>query len=60
LPKAAVPEAPQPDADLKFDPVVAEPDARRHCVPLDLAQRHQGRHTNQRQIVDRALHKAEN
>jgi hypothetical protein len=57
-PKAAVPEAPQPDADLIFDPIVAKPDARRLCVPSDLAQRHQGRHANQRQIIDRARHKA--
>jgi hypothetical protein len=59
-PKAAVPEAPQRDADLIFDSIVAEPDARRLCVPPDLAERHQSRHANQRQIIDRALHKAEN
>jgi hypothetical protein len=59
-PKAAVPEAPQRDDDLIFDAVVAEPDARRLCVPLNLAQRHQGRHANQGQIIDRAFHKAEN
>ena len=41
-PKAAVLEAPQPDADLIFDPVVAEPDARRRGVPPNLAVRHQG------------------
>jgi hypothetical protein len=59
-PKAAVPEAPQPDGDAIFDRIVAEPDARRICVPPDFAPRHQGRHANHRQIVDRTLHSAKN
>jgi hypothetical protein len=59
-PKAAVPEAPQPDADLIFDAVVAEPDASRLRIPPNLAKRHQPPHANRGQIVDRALHKADN
>jgi len=39
-PKAAVPEAPQPDADLVFDAVVAEPEKHRLRVPPNFAQRH--------------------
>jgi hypothetical protein len=58
-PKAAVPEAPHLDADLVLDLIVAKPDARRLRVPPNLAKRHQRRHANQRQIIDRALHKAE-
>ena len=38
-PEAAVPEAPQRDADLIFDAVVAEPDARGLRVPPNLAER---------------------
>ena len=58
-PKAAAGSAQRPDADLVFDPIVAEPDARRLRVPLDVAQRHQSRRANHRQIVDRALHERE-
>jgi hypothetical protein len=59
-PEAAVWKRPYSDADLVLDSTVSEPDARRLCVPPDLAERHQSRHSNQRQIIDRALHKAEN
>ena len=57
-PKAAVPEGPQPDADLIFDPIFAEQDARCLCVPPNVAERDHCRHANLRQIVDRALHGA--
>jgi hypothetical protein len=56
-PKAAIPEAAHLDADLIFDLTVVEPDARCLCFAPDVAERHQGRHANHRQIIDRALHK---
>jgi hypothetical protein len=59
-PEAAVPEAPDPDTYLVLDPIIDEPDSRGLRVPPNLAKCHQGRHANHRQIVDRALHRAEN
>ena len=56
-PEAAVLEVPHPHADLVFDAIVAKPDKRRHSAARDVAVRHEGRYSNHRQIVDRALHK---
>jgi hypothetical protein len=55
-PEAAVSERPHSDTDHVFDAVLAEPDKRGHRVTPDVAVRDQGRHANQRQIINSDLH----
>jgi hypothetical protein len=55
-PEAAIPEASHPDAYPVFDPVVPEPDERRHGIAPDVTVRNQGGHADQRRIFNSGAH----